>query len=408
VLHRGHFINMSMPAALQRRLSYSGPALFSYGFRPFFLGGAIWAAASIVLWIPQYTGALTLGAGFAPLDWHIHEMLFGYVAAVIAGFLLTAIPNWTGRLPVCGLPLAALSLLWLAGRIAMLFAAQIGAVTVAVIDVSFLATLAAVAAREIVAGRNWRNLRVLAVVGVLIAANAIFHVETSLSGTANYGVRLGIAAVIVLISLIGGRIVPSFTRNWLARQAGGRMPAPFSRFDGATIVVSAAALAIWVARPDAPSAGLALLAAAALQIVRLGRWAGERTLADRLVLVLHVAYAFIPAGFALLGAAILDPALLASAGIHAWTAGAIGLMTLAVMTRASLGHTGQPLTASPGTHAIYALALVAALLRVAGAFAGSILLVEMSALAWVAAFAGFALIYGPLLLRCQPVWANRC
>jgi uncharacterized protein involved in response to NO len=149
--------------ALERRLKYAGLALFSYGFRPFFLGGAAWSAACIVLWIPQLTGELALRTAYPPLDWHIHEMLYGYVAAVIAGFLLTAIPNWTGRLPICGAPLAALTALWLAGRLAILFSLQLGILVAALVDIAFLTTLAVVAAREVVAGRNWRNLRVLVV-----------------------------------------------------------------------------------------------------------------------------------------------------------------------------------------------------------------------------------------------------
>jgi len=138
----------SIPAALRRRRDYAGPALFSYGFRPFFLGAAIWAALGILLWLPQYFGELTLPTAFGPLDWHVHEMIYGYVGAVIAGFLLTAIPNWTGRLPVNGYALAALACLWLAGRGAILTSAIIGEDFAAVIDIAFLAVLAAVAARD--------------------------------------------------------------------------------------------------------------------------------------------------------------------------------------------------------------------------------------------------------------------
>ena len=209
-----------MPAALRRRREYAGPILFSYGFRPFFLGGALWAALGILLWLPQYFGKLSLPT---PLDWHIHEMLYGYVSAIVTGFLLTAIPNWTGRLPV----LAGLGALWLAGRVAVAGSAIWGAGLAAVIDVAFLATLAAVALREIVAGKNWRNLRVLIVLGVLIAGNIAFHLEVIGYGSADYGIRLGIAAAIGLIMLIGGRIVPSFTHNWLARNNPGRLPRQF-------------------------------------------------------------------------------------------------------------------------------------------------------------------------------------
>jgi uncharacterized protein involved in response to NO len=398
----------SMPPALERRLAYAGPALFSYGFRPFFLGAALWSAAAMALWIPQFTGDLLLRTAYGPLDWHIHEMLYGYVAAVVAGFLLTAIPNWTGRLPITGPPLMALAALWAAGRLAMLFSAVIGIAPAAAIDVAFLAALAAAAAREIVSGRNWRNLRVLVLVGILIAANVVFHCEVYVAGHAEYGPRIAIAAVIMLISLIGGRIVPSFTRNWLARQEPGRLPQPFSRFDIAAIAASFLALALWTVFPHSAGVGLALLAAGAIQAVRLARWAGERTAADRLVLVLHVGYAFVPIGFVLLGLSILALfGISASAGLHAWTAGAVGLMTLAVMTRASLGHTGQPLTAGTGTQVIYLLVLCAAGLRIIAGLVGSMPLMWLAAGAWVAAFAGFVVAYGPLLCRKPPIWAGR-
>jgi uncharacterized protein involved in response to NO len=400
---------MSMPAALQRRRDYAGPALFAYGFRPFFLAAGLWAAFGILLWLPQYMGVLTLPTYFRALDWHIHEMLYGYVAASVAGFLLTAIPNWTGRLPVSGWPLASLAALWLAGRVAILFSARIGALATAVIDVGFLVALAIVAAREIVAGKNWRNLRVLIVLGILIAGNIVFHAEVMLEGGADYGVRLGIAAVILLLSLIGGRIVPSFTNNWLARNRPGRLPVPFSRFDMVTLAVSACALLGWIAVPANSVAGVLLLMAGILQSVRLARWAGDRTVADRLVLVLHVGYAFVPLGFLLLGLSTVTAVVPASAGIHAWSAGAIGVMTLAVMTRASLGHTGQPLRAGPGTQVVYGAVIVAALARIIAAFDGSFELLELAGIAWIAGFALFLLLYGPLLVARKPAWAgDRC
>jgi len=335
-------------------------------------------------------------------------MLYGYVAAVIAGFLLTAIPNWTGRLPICGVPLAALTAIWLSGRVAILLSVQLGIIAAGLIDIVFLTMLAAVAAREIVAGRNWRNLRVLAVIGVLIAGNVVFHAEVYAYGVADYGIRIGIGAVILLISIVGGRIVPSFTRNWLARQGKGRLPAPFSRFDVATIAMTAASLAAWIALPNYVVTGFALIAAAAMQAARLARWAGDRTMPDRLVFVLHVGYAFVPLGLILLGVSNLNPSLVpTSAGIHAWSAGAIGMMTLAVMTRASLGHAGQPLTAGAGTQAIYLFVFCAATLRIVAAFNSSVILLELSSAAWVAAFGGFVLLYGPLLAREEPVWAGR-
>ena len=398
---------MSMPAALQKRRSYSGPVLFAYGFRPFFLVAALWAAFGILLWLPQYLGLLTLPTKFSAIDWHLHEMLYGYVAAAIAGFLLTAIPNWTGRLPVNGWPLAVLVLLWLAGRVAILHSASIGGLAAALIDTSFLVTLGTIASREIIAGKNWRNLRVMIILAVLIVGNIVFHAEVLLKGSADYGIRIAISAVVLLISLIGGRIVPSFTNNWLARNNPGRSPVPFSRFDVATIAFGAFALASWIAAPTHHVTGVLLLIAGCMQSMRFMRWAGDRTLAEPLVLVLHLGYAFVPTGFLLLGSSIWSAAVPATTGIHAWTVGAIGLMTLAVMTRATLGHTGQSLRAGRGTQLIYAAVLAAAITRIVAALTGSVTLLEIAGLAWIAAFAGFVLVYGPLLAAQKPAWQTR-
>jgi len=400
---------MSIPAALQRRRDYDGPALFSYGFRPFFLAAGLWAVIGILLWIPQYMGKMSVPTHMSPLDWHIHEMLYGYVAATIAGFLLTAIPNWTGRLPVKGWPLAGLAALWLAGRLALLTSAQLGGLAAAIIDTAFLATVALVAGREIIAGENWRNLRVLVILVVLVLGNIVFHAEVLMTGNANDGTRIAIAAVILMISLIGGRIVPSFTNNWLNRNNPGRMPVPFSQFDLVAIVISAFALIAWIVTPAHWLSGALLIVAGCLQAIRLARWAGDRTVADRLVLILHIGYAFVPLGFVMVGLSAFVPEVTATAGIHAWTAGAIGLMTVAVMTRATLGHTGQPLHAGRGTQAIYALLIAAALVRIVAAFVASVDFLEFAGLAWTAAFFLFVLLYGPLLVMRKPGWAKtRC
>jgi uncharacterized protein involved in response to NO len=393
-----------MNIALQRRRDYAGPALFSYGFRPFFLGAAAWAAFGIVLWLPQYFGMFALPTRFSALDWHIHEMLFGYVAASIAGFLLTAVPNWTGRLPINGAPLAGLAALWLAGRLAIAWSGLIGGLAAAVIDTAFLLAVAFAAAREVIAGKNWRNLRVLVAIGVLIAGNIVFHAEVLISGGADYGVRISIGAILLLISLVGGRIVPSFTNNWLVKNNPGRLPVSFSRFDVVCMAAGAVALIAWIAAPAALPTGVLLLIAGALHAARLMRWAGDRTVADRLVLVLHVAYAFVPLGFILTGVSVFWDVVPASAGIHAWTAGAMGMMTLAVMTRASLGHTGRPLAATAGTQAIYAFAFTAAVLRIIAAIFPSMLLLELAGLAWLGAFGGFVVLFGPLLAGRPPAW----
>jgi uncharacterized protein involved in response to NO len=387
--------------AIPRTRPGNYPALLSYGFRPFFLAGSLYAGGAILLWLPLFYGELATPSAFAPVDWHVHEMLFGYLAAVITGFLLTAIPNWTGRLPLQGGPLLVLAGLWLIGRVAVFFSAAVDWRIAAVADCAFLAAVTAATAREIVAGRNWRNLKVLLPVSVLLLANVAFHVEAHFDGTSDYSRRLGIAAAVLLIMIIGGRIIPSFTRNWLVRENPGRLPAPFGRLDLAAIAASALALAAWVGLPDSRAAGILLVIAAALNAVRLLRWAGDRALRDPLVLVLHVAFALVPTGFLLCGLSALTPDLVpAAAGLHAFGVGAIGGMTLAVMTRATLGHTGRALVAGRATSALYCAIALAVALRVAAAFlpAHDVLL-DLSAAAWAAAFLGYAAIYGPMLWR---------
>jgi uncharacterized protein involved in response to NO len=327
-------------------------------------------------------------------------MLYGYLPAVITGFLFTAIPNWTGRLPISGLPLLGLVIVWIAGRLGVTFSSDIGWLTAMLVDASFLTLVALAAAREIIAGRNWRNLNVvlLVLLLLLLAGNVAFHLEAHFQGAADIGIRAGIAVVVLLISLVGGRIIPSFTRNWLVRENPGRLPVPFGRSDMIVVGIGALALASWVVSPDRHFTGAALAIAGLLHLVRLGRWAGDRTIRERLLLILHVGYAFVPLGF-FLNAASAFALVPVDAGIHAWMAGAAGIMTLAVMCRATLGHTGQQLTASAATQAIYVAIVVAALSRICAAVdpVYSEALLHLAAFAWVAAFIGFAIAFGPLL-----------
>jgi len=236
-------------AAIPRLQAWTGPALFSYGFRPFFLVGALYSGVAVLMWLPMLYGEIALSTAFAPRDWHVHEMLYGYVPAVLTGFLLTAIPNWTGRLPIQGMPLAGLFTVWLAGRVAVTVSAGIGWAAAAAIDGAFLLLVAAAAGREIMAGRNWRNLPVVALLTALAAGNIAFHLEAHLAGVADYAARFGIAVAVMLISLVGGRLIPSFTHNWLVRENPGRLPAPFGRFDVVVVAASGLALAAGSRRP---------------------------------------------------------------------------------------------------------------------------------------------------------------
>lgn len=392
---------------IEKRRDYRGPVFLKQGFRPFFLGAGMWSAIAMALWLLSLVGG-AVSPRFdltSMLDWHMHEMLFGFVAAAIAGFLLTAVPNWTGRLPVRGWPLAALALLWLAGRLALLpfFPREgIASVISAGIDALFLPALAVMIGREIVIGRNWRNLPVLGILAALALANILFHLAAQglLPALASNSVAFAaLMLAVLLIALIGGRIVPSFTRNWLVQQGATQLPAPFDRVDQAGAALVAISALLLVVLPDAPATGILALAAGVAHAFRLSRWQGQATLKEPLVAILHVGYGWVAIGFLLAGLAILTSHVPPIAAIHAFAAGAVGTMVLAVMTRATRGHTGAPLSADRGTVAVYALVTLAALVRVAGAildFGAAGYLV--SGLAWIAAFALFALLYLPLFM----------
>ena len=380
-------------------------ALFSAGFRPFFLLASVWSAIAVPAWLCAYAGEVVLPSALAPTLWHVHEMIFGFAFTTIAGFLLTAIPNWTGRLPLKGAPLALLAGLWLAGRIAVLVSGTTGPVAAAIVDLAFPAAFIAVIARELIAGRNWRNLPMLAALSLLMSGSALVHLEAiGYAATAPLGNRLGVATVLMLIALVGGRIVPSFTRNWLAKaRPGGPLPAQAGRLDMAALLVTVAGLGAWVAAPQSIAAPWLELAAGVAVGVRLSRWCGLATLREPMVFILHLGYGWLGLGLLLLGANGLYPLLPATAALHALTAGAIGTMTLAVMTRATLGHSGRPLAAGRGTLAIFSLVSLAAVLRLLAPLAGAqaLVLTWAAGAAWSSAFGLFAVLYAGALVHAR-------
>lgn len=379
------------------------PAALSVGFRPFFVLAALWSAIAIPLWLLFFTGQSLTPSALPPAAWHVHEMVYGYGAAVVAGFLLTAIANWTGRPPIQGKLLAALVVLWLLGRIAVLASGSLDASIVAAADLVFPLVFLAVAAREILVSRNWRNAPLLIALLLLFAGNLLVHLEAlGIAATAALGNRLGVAVLLMLITFIGGRIIPLFTRNWLVkRQPDARVPAVFNAVDRLTLAVTALALLSWTAAPDAPvTTGTALIAGLALAL-RLARWRGLATLREPLLWVLHLGYGWLAFGFLLLGLDTLLPVIPPTAALHALTIGAIGTMTLAVMTRTSLGHTGQPLTAGRGTTIIYILITIAALGRLVAPLCGTAqtTALALAGAAWTGGFLLFLALYAPALAR---------
>ena len=386
--------------ALRKARMAASPPILRGGFRPFFLAGAAWAAIALALWLAALLAGLELPSALDALAWHRHEMLFGFVGATVAGFLLTAIPNWTGRLPIAGPPLAALVALWLAARLAVLGSGAVGLGLAAALDVGFYAVMAFVGAREILAAKN-RNLPLVAMVLLFGAADAVDY-----AGMAGWiadpeaGFRAGVALVTVMISVIGGRIIPSFTRNWLVKQGRKQgLPGQPGGLDLAVIAATALALLAWVVMPNAGLTGMALALAGLLQLLRLARWSGWRTLRDPLVLVLHLGYLWVPVGLALLGISILETVVPRTAAVHALTAGAMGTMILAVTSRATLGHTGRELRANALTIAAYGLATIGALIRVLSPL-GLLdyrLGLGLAGLAWGGAFVVFLVAYAPIL-----------
>jgi uncharacterized protein involved in response to NO len=374
---------------------FGGPAIFSYGFRPFFLAAAVFATGVIPVWMLIFSGEFDLRSTFAPVDWHIHEMLFGYAAAVVAGFLFTAIPNWTGRMPKRGWSLAGLLGLWLLGRIAMSGAFGVSELAVMLMDCAFLSAIVVMILIEVVAGKNWRNLMVVVPVSLLLVSNVLYHTEVQQTGSGEFGRRMSVVVVLFLITLIGGRVIPSFTRNWLVKSGSEIRPVPFNRFDGLCLLSGAMAMGMWVLWPEAWLSRLLLIVAAMLHLVRLSRWQGIAVWRSPLLLMLHVAYAFLPAG--LLALALVS----VSVGMHLLGIGAIGGMTMAVMMRAAMGHTGRALVAGKWLSLAFCLVILAAIMR---GFVGAADIFGVSGLwfaaaLWSMGFAVFVAQVGPWLLR---------
>ena len=390
---------------IPRYHSFTGHAVFSQGFRPFFLLAGIWAIVALALSFGMFQGWIALPTAFGVVDWHYHEMLFGYVAAAIAGFLLTAIPNWTGRLPLQGAPLIGLVLLWIAGRVAVMGSDWIGAGAAAVIDLGFLVVLGGVTVREIVSGRNWHNLPPVLAIALFLVCNALTHAAVLGLVDADGVVRRGgIAVVVMLIALIGGRIIPSFTRNWLVKRKAEALPVSFNSFDRVALGTTLLALGYWVVTPDDNIAATLAALAAVANLVRLMRWRGFATLPEPLLWVLHLGYFWIPVGLSLLAASQWWPSISSNGALHALTTGAFGTMTLAVMSRATLGHTGRALTAGPGLTVAFVLVTCAALARVLASLfdAAYLPLLTIATASWIAASLCYLMVCGPMFFAGRP------
>jgi uncharacterized protein involved in response to NO len=379
----------------------AGMPLLALGFRPFYLLAAIFAIVAVPHWVSSFLGAAQTGNYLHGLTWHSHEMIFGFAPAVIAGFLLTAVRNWTGQPTPTGVPLAALVLLWVVARVLMQTGPSNAA---AVTDILFLPALGIAVGIPIWRSRNKRNYKVLAVLAVLTMANVAYHLA-SLNlippGYARVSMTAALDVITILIAIVAGRVIPAFIGNAVKDSNPRHVRSVEVVSVGALIVILIiGVVAPWM--PVADNVWLLLLVIAAIgQLVRLLLWQPLRALGNPLLWMLPASYAWLPVSLAL-RALELQSVVPSGVAIHAFTVGAITSLMIAMMTRSALGHSGRPLVAGPAEIAVFVLLQLSAIVRVLaapimpGAYREAMV---VTGILWTAAFAVFLLRYWPILTR---------
>lgn len=378
------------------------PALLADGFRPFFLLAGVQAVVGMTVWTASLQGVSWLAPGRITASWHAHEMLFGFIAAAVAGFLLTAVPSWTGRAPFAGRALGVLVAIWLAGRLASIPSAALHPALVAIIDAAFYPALAIAVTPALIAARARRNLVIVAILSALFLTNCLTHLPALEQRLGVSGELLATDVMMVLVALIGGRVVPAFTANALRARGLDIEPAPFGALDRAALGATVAVLLADLAFAPGRVTGAVALTAGVLHVSRLARWHTIATLRAPIVWVLHLGYAWLALGLCLEGLWLLWHPPWAAGWLHAVTAGAFATMILAIMTRAALGHTGRALHASPAVVAAYVLVTAAAATRVLGPWifpSAHHLVLSIAAFAWIAAFSLYCIVFAPILAR---------
>jgi uncharacterized protein involved in response to NO len=398
------------PAAAAPRRGSAQPgrgfALFAYGFRPFFLLAGIWALLGVVLWVAALAG-FAMPEGPLPLArWHAHEMLAGFVGAALGGFVLTAVPNWTGRRGYAGAPLAGLVILYLTGRLVLLPGSPVPIAAAAPLALLYLPTLVALVLPALLRARSARLFGPPVLVLLFWAGDVLMLGEAAgwwRSETWRDGQMLSANTALALVGLIGGRIIPSFTLTALRKTGRPVAPKPLPGVDRAAVLLLVCVVLMDLLAPGTALAGGIAALAATLVALRLSRWHGLRTLGQPILWVLHLAYAFVPLALATKAAWLLTDAPWAAHWLHLQGAGALALMIMAVMSRAALGHTARDLVASPATVLAYVLLALAALLRAFGApLMGNTLVPLVTAgVFWFAAFGLFLAVYAPILVRAR-------
>lgn len=376
----------------QGRHGFSHHPLFRLGFRPFYLLAAGFAAVSIPLWIARYFGGLPV-LSHVDLNWHMHEMVFGFVIAVIIGFLFTAGRNWTGLWTPRRGHLAALAALWIAGRLAMLFAPPLVAATV---DLLFLPFAAYPVYRVLERAGSKRNMFLVGLLGLLTVINAAFHAAVLgwISMSSIVPIQAAILVIVMIESVIGGRVIPGFTANAIQ----GVKPVMNEKRDKISLGLTALAALAWVASMPGPLAGALAAAAAVAQATRAIGWMPHVTLHKPILWILHLSYAWIPVGLFMMGLAAWGLTT-SSAAFHVLTIGSMAGLIIGMITRTALGHTGRPLVAGNSELLMYLLiqAGVAARMLAAANVMRSPMLV-ITAACWSAAFVLYVVVYAPYLM----------
>lgn len=381
--------------------------IFTAGWRVFFMAAGLWAVVSMAIWVIWLAihamGGMAgdMGLSMPPYQWHAHEMIFGFAAAALGGFFLTAVPNWTGARAAPGRFIAIVAALWLAGRLALWLSGILPPLMVAVIDLAFLPVLGAKILGQLLKRPKPQNMMFLGVLSLIWMANLLVHLEwLGLADTQAQGMRGGVLGVCAMIAVLGGRITPAFTRNVLQRENAARLPVSHPVLDRLGAVLSlGTALAALTGLPDMIT-GILATGAGIVAALRLAGWRGAASLGQPILLALHLGYAMLALGLALWGAALIGLGSEVGA-LHVLGIGAVGGMTLAVMSRASLGHSGRPLIAPWPVATAYALMPLAAGLRWAGSnwpgdfYYGGVI---CSGLIWILAFALYLAALWPVFL----------
>lgn len=376
----------------------NGMTFFALGFRPFFLFAGIGAVLLLALWLLVYHGTLAAPGYYGGVAWHGHEMLFGYAVAVVAGFLLTAVRNWTGIQTPRYRPLAGLTLLWLLGRVVP-FVPMVPGWLVAAIDFSLLPLLALGIAVPLFKSRQPSNIPFVFILLALAVANGLFHAELLgwAEGTLQAGIRLAVGLLVLLIAVMGGRVIPFFIERGLPGVRNRNWP-------WLEIPAIVSALLFVLADLFVPGSGVAVVvsfAAAAIHLLRVAGWYHHRMWGVSLLWVLFVGYLWVGIGLllhALAGLGLVNPML----ALHAFAVGAVGILTLGMMARVAIGHTGRMMQAHPLMGWSFALVTLAALVRVVvPMFFPALYLrwIDVAGLLWLLAFVAFVVIYFPILTK---------